>query len=75
MAEFFSGIFYAGYIFTPILHRRPMRRYVPLCTFAGGPSPLFFTERTINSRGHWYAIDAFRVLGPYTPLRIVRTRG
>jgi len=59
----------ATYSHTHPSFTRSMRRYVPLCTFVGGPSPLFFTERTINSRGHWYAIDASGVLGPYALLR------
>lgn len=34
----------------------PWAGFLSLRTFAGGPSS--FQERTINSRGHWYAIDA-----------------
>lgn len=54
------GIFYARYIFTPILHRRFACRFLPLCTFVQGP--FSFQQRTINSCGHWYAINVLASL-------------
>lgn len=60
MEQSSAGIFYARYIFTPILHRRFACRFLPLCTFVRGP--FSFHQRTINSCGHWYAINVLASL-------------